>query len=170
MKDKNNLKNLYLFRWDEMPEFDIYSDQLLSIVNEELDNFSYFDDNLKVTKSMINNYVKHDLMPKPFKKKYSKIHISYILMITFFKNIISLDETKNLMDFLTSNNEISVIYDLFANILESTIINTFRDEDTNINYKNNDLIPLQKICLAISCKYYTKDYLRIVEELKNKDN
>jgi|SRR5699024_1964744 len=163
--DKENLNNLKLLRWDEMPEFDIYNDQLLSIINDELINFEQYDENIKVTKSMINNYVKNEIIPKPNKKKYNKTHIAYVIMITFFKNILSISEIKSLLNYLTKNDDISIIYDLFVNIFENTLNNTFKDSENKINYKNDKLIPLQKICLAISCKYYTKDFLKIVNEL-----
>lgn len=164
--DNENLNSLKLLRWDEMPEFDIYNDQLLTIVNDELKNFEQYDENIKVTKSMVNNYVKHEIMPKPDKKKYHKSHIAYVVMITFLKNILSISEIKSLMDYLTKNDDISIIYDLFVNIFENTLNNTFKDDEFKITYKNDKLIPLQKVCLAISCKYYTKDFLKIVDELK----
>lgn len=94
----------------EMPTFEIYSDQLLTIVNQEL---SYFD--IEVTNSMVNNYVKHKVMPLPIKKKYNRTHIAYLILISLLKTTFSLEEIKQYFDNYPPEEE----YDTFRYIFES---------------------------------------------------
>ena len=76
-----------LIRWQEMPDFDIYSDQLITLINQQL---TFADQ--EVTNAMINNYVKQKVMPLPIKKKYQKLHISRLLIISLLKSAYSLEE------------------------------------------------------------------------------
>ncbi|MEG2937466.1 MAG: DUF1836 domain-containing protein, partial [Vagococcus sp.] len=78
------LLQVTLPRWDELPDMDIYMDQLVKYV----DKYTYglqLEHTKKLTPSMINNYVKLKLVPKPYKKKYSKNHLARIIVITVLK-------------------------------------------------------------------------------------
>ena len=72
-----------------------------------------------MTKTMINNYVKSRLLPSPEKKKYTKDHMMVLIMIYFFKNIISINDVNKLitplLDSYFHNEEIPL----------ENIINTF---------------------------------------------
>ena len=76
-----------LMRWQEMPDFEIYSDQLLTIVNQQLAFFP-----VEATNSMINNYVKQKVMPLPVKKKYQRIHIARLIALSLLKTAYSIEE------------------------------------------------------------------------------
>ena len=84
------LKELKLPRYKDLPDFGIYSEQLVEIVNKALE--AMFDKDNKLTKSMVNNYVKHKIMPSPIKKRYFRNHIVYCIVITVFKNNLSMTE------------------------------------------------------------------------------
>ena len=45
---------------------------------------------------MINNYAKNDLLPAPIKKKYSKEHILVLILIYYFKGILSIGDIQKL--------------------------------------------------------------------------
>lgn len=53
-------------RWKELPEFDIYMDQLITLVRKYL-SVLFEEEDAVITSSMINNYVKAGLIPKPEK-------------------------------------------------------------------------------------------------------
>lgn len=53
--------------WQDLPDLDLYLDQVLLYVNQCTD-FSVASDNKSLTASMINNYVKHGYVAKPIKK------------------------------------------------------------------------------------------------------
>lgn len=85
-----SLRGLKLPRYEDLPDFGIYAEQLVEIVNKALE--AMFDKDNKLTKSMVNNYVKHKIMPSPIKKRYFRNHIVYCIVITVLKNNLSIAE------------------------------------------------------------------------------
>ena len=67
----------HLPRWNELPEIDLYLDQVVNYLEKYLGILSSNDDDKIITKTMINNYVKQGIMPAPEKKKYGKTHNMY---------------------------------------------------------------------------------------------
>jgi len=102
--DENALRELQVFaqhlldyrlpRWDELPDFDIYMDQVITLIERYL---NILDDGQEriITNSMVNNYVKLKLIPKPNKKKYNKEHIAYLIAITLLKQILTIGEVRD---------------------------------------------------------------------------
>ena len=64
-------------RWEDLPTFDIYMDQLITLVKQYLKDL-FDEEDVIITSSMINNYVKMELIPKPVKKRYNREHIAYL--------------------------------------------------------------------------------------------
>jgi hypothetical protein len=88
------MSTVKLTLWDDLPDFAIYSDQMLQIVSDEISFMQNGDEKL-LTKSMVNNYVKWGMMPKPVKKKYEKMHIAYVIVITILKQILPISKIKD---------------------------------------------------------------------------
>ena len=63
-----NYDNVHISRWEEIPDFPLYIDQVVSIIEKSL-SFLKNNDDAIITKTMINNYVKHKLVKAPIKKK-----------------------------------------------------------------------------------------------------
>ena len=70
---------------DEMPEVELYMDQVVSLLNKELAVYKEKEQNV-FTKSMVSNYVKHKVLPKPENKKYNKEHMVILNMIFQLKS------------------------------------------------------------------------------------
>src|SRR5690606_33261102 len=85
----SNIDNIKLPQWDELPNMGLYSEQVLTYVNEHLGSIFLDTDHedYEITSSMINNYVKHKIMLPPLKKKYYNAHIAFILTITVLKQV-----------------------------------------------------------------------------------
>ncbi len=77
--------------WEDIPDLGLYMEQVLSLLTEYLD---YLPPELKdeqfITAATINNYVRNRYMPKPFKKKYYRIHIAYLVMICTLKQSLTI--------------------------------------------------------------------------------
>ena len=66
----------------EIPDIDLYMDQVTTLMESRLAQASRHGSEDKIlTKTMINNYAKNDLLPAPNKKKYSKEHILVLIFI-----------------------------------------------------------------------------------------
>ena len=113
------LKELKLPRYKDLPDFGIYSEQLVEIVNKALE--AMFDKDNKLTKSMVNNYVKHKIMPSPIKKRYFRNHIVYCIVITVFKNNLSIAEIDGGILYELKKSSIEESYNYFCDKIESVM-------------------------------------------------
>ncbi|MDO5403186.1 MAG: DUF1836 domain-containing protein [Eubacteriales bacterium] len=85
----------------EVPNINLYMDQVTTFMDEHLSDGKRHEDDKILTKTMINNYTKNDLLPAPVKKKYSKNHIYILTFIYYFKNILSISDIQKLLTPLT---------------------------------------------------------------------
>ena len=124
--DSNNLLNSILesisridyVKSADIPNIDLYMDQVTSFMEKQLKSTKRYDDDKILTKTMINNYAKNDLLPAPVKKKYSKEHLLLLTFIYYFKNILSMKDIEMLLKPITekyfhtdSELDIAYIYD-----------------------------------------------------------
>ncbi len=77
----------------DIPNIDLYMDQVTTFMENRLKNTTRNPGQDKVlTKTMINNYAKNNLLPPPDKKKYSREHMYVLIFIYYFKNILSIND------------------------------------------------------------------------------
>ncbi|MCI7595210.1 MAG: DUF1836 domain-containing protein [Lachnospiraceae bacterium] len=89
---------LTYIRTEEIPNIELYMDQVLTFMNERLRHTTRNPEEDKIlTKTMINNYAKSDLLPPPNRKKYSKDHILLLLFIYYFKGVLSINDTREIL-------------------------------------------------------------------------
>ena len=60
--------------WDQLPDFALYMDQVLSYMDRQVIRFDK-DDGL--TAAMVNNYTKSGLVPRAAGKRYGREHLAY---------------------------------------------------------------------------------------------
>lgn len=114
---EHKLQTYHMPRFKELPNFGLYMDQVIGYVNQVLNVFDEPDANL-ITPSMINNYVKHGIIPPPNGKKYNNLHLAYICAVYFLKQVLSMDEIKNAIAHqIKCNNDLKA-YLYFCNELE----------------------------------------------------
>lgn len=86
---------------DDIPNIDLYMDQVTTFMDEHLKSSKRFSEDKLLTKTMINNYTKNNLLPSPNKKKYSKEHILLLIFIYYFKNILTISDIQTIFNPLT---------------------------------------------------------------------
>ncbi|MCD8068792.1 MAG: DUF1836 domain-containing protein [Lachnospiraceae bacterium] len=97
-----SLDRVDYIRAEEIPDIDLYMDQVTSLMEERLKSSARYGDTDKIlTKTMINNYAKNDLLPPPVKKKYSREHILLLVFIYYFKGVLSMGDIQKLLQPLT---------------------------------------------------------------------
>lgn len=124
--DKNDLLNSILASIEridyvksaDIPNIDLYMDQVTTFMEEALGSSKRYPEDKILTKTMINNYAKNDLLPPPTKKKYSKEHLMILTFIYYFKGILSIKDIETLLTPITeryfntdSSLDITRIYD-----------------------------------------------------------
>lgn len=98
-----SLSKLDYIKPGEVPNIDLYMDQVTTFMDDHLSDVKRYTDDKILTKTMINNYAKNDLLPPPIKKKYSKDHIYILIFIYYFKNILSISDIEKLLKPLTED-------------------------------------------------------------------
>ena len=144
---------------DDIPNIDLYMDQVTTFMEEQLKSSKRYPEDKVMTKTMINNYAKNNLLPPPVKKKYSKEHMFVLIFIYYFKNILSIKDIESLLGpmtekFFLSKESIDMeqIYEDIC-MLEKGRVNELQEEI--------------KRCFEASDKLYQdapeedKDYLKI---------
>ncbi|KXT83816.1 DUF1836 domain-containing protein [Streptococcus panodentis] len=100
-------------KWDELPDLDLYLDQVLLYVNNVCGpSISASDKGL--TASMINNYVKHGYVAKPVKKKYQRRQVARLIAITTLKTVFSIQEISATLNMLHEETDSTELYNEFV--------------------------------------------------------
>ena len=156
------MSEVRLIKWNDLPKFPIYCDQLLQIVKDEL-FFMQIGDEKLITKSMVNNYVKWGMMPKPVKKKYEKLHIAYVIVITILKQILPISVIKEGIQLQVALHGSESAYDAFGEAFEESMKEVFepilKEQNTYILEKREieyDRLAISSITSALSNKLLTE--------------
>ncbi|MCQ2082223.1 MAG: DUF1836 domain-containing protein [Lachnospiraceae bacterium] len=86
---------------EDLPNIDLYMDQVTSLMEKKLKSAIRNPEDKILTKTMINNYAKNDLIPPPEKKKYTKEHIVLLIFIFYSKGFLSITDVQTMLSPLT---------------------------------------------------------------------
>ncbi len=87
---------------EDIPDIDLYMDQVTTLMDSKLKATTRYPGEDKIlTKTMINNYAKNDLLPPPVKKKYSKEHVLLLIFIYYYKGFLSINDIQTLLQPIT---------------------------------------------------------------------
>ncbi|MBQ4537433.1 MAG: DUF1836 domain-containing protein [Lachnospiraceae bacterium] len=87
---------------EEVPDIELYMDQVTTFMDNKLrSSVRHPGDDKILTKTMINNYAKNDLLPPPVKKKYSREHVLVLIFIYYYKGILSITDIQSLLKPIT---------------------------------------------------------------------
>ena len=110
---------LSLPRWAELPDLELYMDQVLSLVERYLGSYPGFDGR-GLTASMVNNYVKQGAIPAPVKKKYTREHLAHLIMICILKASLPIAAIRQLIGAALESAPPEALYDRFCELFERT--------------------------------------------------
>lgn len=99
----NEIKKIDYIKTEDIPNIELYMDQVTTYMDKHLRSTIKDRDkeDKMLTKTMINNYTKNDLLPPPIKKKYTKEHMLLLIFIYYMKNILTITDIQNLLNPLT---------------------------------------------------------------------
>lgn len=136
-------------KWEEIPNIDLYLDQVLLYVNQVCAPISP-DKEKGLTASMVNNYVKHGYLTKPDKKKYQRKQIARLIAITTLKSVFSIQEIAQTLNTLQTQASSDQLYDAF------------------VDYMNHGIDPenpiIQTSCQTVKLYHQTLDLILSKEE------
>lgn len=100
--------------WDSLPQLDLYMDQVILLLTRYLTPIDRDAEEKFVTASIINNYVRMRVIPPPVKKRYSRIHLAYLVVICTLKQSLSISCIQRLLPEDRSEEAVRQFYDGFV--------------------------------------------------------
>lgn len=147
--------DIHLPRWEELPSIDLYLDQVVTLMEEYLGNVS--KEEKIITKTMINNYVKHGVLKSPENKKYNKEHLAKIIVICVLKQIYSINDISKLIKLALDTAQINISYNRFAAELEKAIDFVFNQVEIKDDYEmTEERYILKNVTMSLACKLYVE--------------
>ncbi|MGQ7367095.1 DUF1836 domain-containing protein [Streptococcus suis] len=137
--------------WHELPDLDLYLDQVLLYVNQVTISPDDIEQK-KLTAAMVNNYVKHKQIEKPIKKKYQKQQVARLIALTILKNVFSIQEISQTLHLLLQSSNSETLYNHFVDCM--------RNEE---NEETPDII--RYACQSVKLYYKTR---QLTVELERK--
>lgn len=113
------VSGLRLPRWQDLPDLELYMDQVLSLVSRYLGSYPGFD-RKGLTASMVNNYVKAGVVPAPVKKKYRRDHLANLIIVCILKSSLPLDAIRQMLLSESRENSPEYFYNRFCDLFEET--------------------------------------------------
>ena len=115
------LEGFAYLKASDIPDIDLYMDQVTTLMETGLSQASrHGKDDKILTKTMINNYAKNDLLPPPNKKKYSKEHIILLIFIYYYKGILSIGDIQKLLapinEYFFANSDGMKVADIYEEV------------------------------------------------------
>ena len=105
--------SLHFPRWQELPEFELYMDQVIALAEKYLSVLTP-DHKVPITPSMINNYVKSGALPPPKNKKYNRTHLALLMIICSMKSVMEISSISDIVRQSIASNSIENVLDTFA--------------------------------------------------------
>ena len=152
---------------EDIPNIDLYMDQVTTFMEAQLAHSKRYKDDKILTKTMINNYAKNNLLPSPEKKRYSKEHLLVLIFIYYFKNILSINDIQTLLGPLTDkyfksdeNLDLTSIYTEVFSMEKGT----FKDAPE----EDRDFLKLFSFICLLSFDVYVKKMLieQMIDDLR----
>lgn len=119
----DKIANAPLVQIDDIPKIDLYMEQVLSFLEQEMGDSLRHKDETVFTKTMVNNYTKEGILPRPQKKKYNKSHIITLSYIFILKQILSIQDIKAFFTLMDDKEQLEPLYRVFQET-----INDYRNE------------------------------------------
>ena len=84
-------------KWEALPDIDLYMDQVVTYLRRQLALFQDDSEASLVTRSIINNYVKDGIVPRPINKRYAREQLSALMMACVLKRVLPMQQVKQLL-------------------------------------------------------------------------
>ena len=164
----------------DIPNIDLYMDQVTTFMDKQMASSKRYEEDKVLTKTMINNYAKNNLLPSPEKKKYTKEHLLVLTFIYYFKSFLSIKDIEMLLRPVTdryfhtdSKLNLTHIYDDVCSF-EKDRIDTLKEELKTMyasssetfseeNEQDREFLQLFSFICTLSFDVYVKK--QIIEKL-----
>jgi hypothetical protein len=162
---------------DDFPQMEIYMDQAETFLNRELSIYLKNEKDKVITKTMIGNYVKHSMLPRPVNKKYSQDHLILLTLIFYLKGTFQMEEIEKIVKPLIDNynsdfddkidlpalyNEILEVQEKELELLPQSVSAMIGDSKHRLNetgLSDDDMLELFMLIVNLSMKADAQKFL-----------
>lgn len=183
-----SFKDMKYIKLEDIPSIDLYMDQVTTFLDEGLKSSSRtVSDEKLMTKTMINNYAKNEVIPPPINKKYSKEHVLVLIMLYYYKSFLQINDIKELFDPISEkmfgNKDAeygleNLYEDIFSNVgteipyIHKDVLQMFKSSQTkfmNVPEENREYLQLYSFVCMLGCDVFVKKLLieKIVDSLRD---
>lgn len=161
----NELNNFSFKQYHELPEIELYMDQVVTFLEKQLYIFQTSSLDKQITSSMINNYVKGEVISAPISKKYNREHLAAIEEVVTLKQVLTIAEVKQILDTrYTDNPEKGDIFNSFNSSTNDKISTAVEEAFKRLNnIDDNDTKEL--INLALDFSLTANAYITIAKRI-----
>lgn len=125
--------------WSQFPGIDLYMDQVVTYLEKLLNILGTEEPGKIITSSMVNNYVKEGYLKRPVNKKYDRVHLVTLYIMSMLKPVLpiplianSLNNFDNEQDYRSFFEEFAKLQDQAFNTVSqklSAVLNQLNEED-----------------------------------------
>lgn len=169
----------------DLPSIELYMDQVTTFMNKRLSANKRTEDDKTLTKTMINNYTKNELLPPSNKKRYSKDHLVLLIYIYYLKSVMPISDIQTMLapmidNFYDNENATHSLEEIYANLYELEKYQYFNVEDSIVNAqqlaqkdnfsKDNEYLQQFNFLAFLAYDIFTKRKLmeKIIDEMRTK--
>jgi len=162
---------------EDFPDMELYMDQAETFLNRELAIYKKNEKDKVITKTMIGNYVKHNMLPRPVNKKYSRDHLILLALIFYLKGIFQIEEIEKIMKPLIDNYnsefddkiDLAALYEGILEVQEkeqealaqsvNRMINESKYQLSEMSLSDDDMLELFMLIVNLSLKADAQKFL-----------
>lgn len=158
------LNNFELRSYDKLPDLDLYMDQVVTYLEKQLSILSTSSLDKQITSSMINNYVKGEIIGAPISKKYNREHLSLIEEICILKQVLSIAEIKQVIQNRYTDHSYLEVFNEFRDLHSQK--NTEAVEHAKKELESIDPNNIQDLTkLALDMALHANSYITISKRI-----
>ncbi|MGI6722372.1 MAG: DUF1836 domain-containing protein [Anaerovoracaceae bacterium] len=144
-------------RWEELPDMDLYLEQVLSLLDQWLGGRLPGRSKKVLTRTMVNNYVKQKIIPAPVNKKYEKRSVAALFLIAYLKSIYAISDIARLISLAMSKDDMAVAYNKFCEFTEQAVGEVYADAE---GYEEMDYL-MKSVAGSFACQLFVmKEHLK----------
>ena len=133
-------------RFEDIPSIDLYMDQVITLFENNLSAYKRSEKDKILTKTMINNYAKDKLLMSIKNKKYTREHITLMILIYNLKQSLAIGDIKKILTPLVGKLEnkkedvpIKEFYNLFLEVKKEENFSIKEDLDKKLEMINSSI-------------------------------
>lgn len=144
-------------RWEQLPEIDLYLEQVLLLLDKWLGESFRHDGKKLLTKTMINNYVKQHVISPPVNKRYHRISIASLFAVCILKSVYRMEDITKLIHLALEVNEPDISYNRFCDAVERAMEKVVAGEPLpGIGDLNDAQYLLQVVAQSFACTFFAR--------------